>query len=146
MRNFFISKAVVHSHHIHRIGRTLRGPRDIGFLIASHRIAGYLASEPSAPTDGTLWGFPDHRVARPRGHAQPHPRIARYAADAGCSTCFSGDAGLAAAELFESLGVSAIQGVPNLPERCPSRDLAKSFPLAGFFPMGESESGSEESG
>jgi hypothetical protein len=40
------------------------------------------------------------RVARPRGHAQPHPRIARYAADAGFSTYLSGDAGLAAVELL----------------------------------------------
>jgi hypothetical protein len=40
------------------------------------------------------------RVARLRGHGQPHPRIARYAADAGFSTYLSGDAGLAAVELL----------------------------------------------
>ena len=42
------------------------------------------------------------RVARPRGHAESHPRIARHAANAGCSACFSSHTGVAAVELLNS--------------------------------------------
>jgi hypothetical protein len=42
-----------HLQRIQRIGRRLHGPRDYGYLIASRRIAGYPANEPSSPpTDG----------------------------------------------------------------------------------------------
>jgi hypothetical protein len=43
---FFVQKAVVHSHHIWHIGSGLHGPREIGFLIACRRIAGYRQVNP----------------------------------------------------------------------------------------------------
>jgi len=47
-------------HGIQCSGRRLRGPRDYGFLIASRRIAGYPANEPSpSPRTDNLWGFPE---------------------------------------------------------------------------------------
>jgi hypothetical protein len=64
-------------------------------------IAGYPANEPSPyPRTVTSGDAQTSHVARPLGHGQPHPPIARYVADAGYSTYFSGDAGLAAVELL----------------------------------------------
>ena len=76
--------------------------RDFGFLIAGHRIACYnwQTNRPPSPQTVISGDSQTSRVARPRGHGQPHPRIARYAANAGYSTCLSGGTGLAAVELL----------------------------------------------
>ena len=46
---FSVRKAAFHCTIIWHIGIRLHGPGDIGFLIACRKIAGYSASEPSAP-------------------------------------------------------------------------------------------------
>ena len=72
-------------------------------LNCAHRIAGY-DRQPNRPRLRTApsGDAQTRRVARPRGHAESHPRIARHAADAGCSACFSSDTGVAAVELLNS--------------------------------------------
>ena len=99
---FFDRKAVVHSHHIQRASRRLRGPLVSGFSIATASVRATTGNRTVLPAHGRITSGDSQtsRIARPRGYAQPQPCIARYAADAGCSTCFSGDAGLAAVELL----------------------------------------------
>jgi len=82
-------------------------------LIAQHGIAGY-NRQPNRPRLLTVTSgdAQTSRVARPRGHAQPPPRSARHAADAGCSACFSNDTGLAAVELLIRIFFPAKPALP----------------------------------
>jgi hypothetical protein len=57
-----------------RIGKILREPRD-WLLNCVSQDCGLQASEPSAPKDGNLWGFPDQPSSP---HHAPHVQILRW--------------------------------------------------------------------